>query len=403
MSSFDEELRLDLQARRVQNRYRQRYNMSTPQAVNVTVDQRAYLAFCNNDYLGLANHPASIVSMQQVAAQYGVGSGASHLVYGHSKIHHRLEKALAAFTDRERALLFSTGYMANLGVISALTGRGDTIYEDRLNHASLIDAGLLSQASVKRYRHNDLHQLESLLSADQAKRKLVVVDGVFSMDGDLAPLPELSALCSKYQAQLMVDDAHGFGVLGKQGGGCAEHFKLTVEQLPILVGTLGKSFGSFGAFVAGSDALIETLIQVARTYIYTTALPPAVAAATSTTLTLLQEESWRRDKLNDVIRYFRQGAKKLGLPLIPLLPSQPMTPIQPILLGDDALVMSVAATLREQSILVGAIRPPTVPEGTARLRITLNVHHDQSDIDKLLDALANAIPATYLKSSMGET
>ena len=384
MTSFDQELRQALEQRQSEQRYRQRYNL-TPQSeesASMRVGGRDYLGFCHNDYLGLSHHPDAINALQHAAARGGVGSGASHLVYGHSDDHHELENALAEFTGRERALLFSTGYMANLGVVSALTGRGDTVYEDRLNHASLIDAGLLSRAQVKRFRHNDVEQLEHLLSTDTSRRKLIVVDGVFSMDGDLAPLPEMVALCQRYQAQLMVDDAHGFGVLGKNGGGCAEHFQLSQEELPILIGTLGKAFGTFGAFVAGSEVLIETLIQFARTYIYTTALPPAVAAATTANLAVLREDHQRREHLHAIIHYFRQQAQAAGLPLM-----ASTTPIQPVVLGDEAVVMQVAADLREQGILVGAIRPPTVPEGTARLRITLNALHSHHDIDRLMAVL----------------
>jgi 8-amino-7-oxononanoate synthase len=386
MTPFDEELSLALAQRQAQQRYRQRSVSSSPQDAHVIVNGESYLAFCSNDYLGLANHPDVIASLQQAASHSGVGSGASHLVQGHTQYHHQLEEALASFTGRERALLFSTGYMANMGVVSALVGRGDSVYEDRLNHASLIDAGLLSRAKVTRYRHNDLEQLEGLLAKDKSRRKLVLVDGVFSMDGDLAPLSELAELCTRYQAQLMVDDAHGFGVLGEHGGGCAEHFGLSANELPILMGTLGKSFGTFGAFVAGSEALIETLIQFARTYIYTTALPPAIAAATHTSLALLQHDSHRRAALKHIICYFREGAQALGLPLMTSL-----TPIQPILLGEDKRVMQVAEHLRIAGILVGAIRPPTVPEGTGRLRITFNANHSESDVDRLLQALSTTI------------
>jgi 8-amino-7-oxononanoate synthase len=385
MTPFDQELRLVLDQRQAQQRYRQRSVSYSPQGASVVVDGQSYLAFCSNDYLGLANHPEVIASFQQSAALIGVGSGASHLVHGHTHYHHQLEENIARFTGRERALLFSTGYMANMGVISALVGRGDTVYQDRLNHASLIDAGLLSRATVKRYRHNDLEQLADGLARDTSRRKLVVVDGVFSMDGDLAPLTELSILCQRYQAQLMVDDAHGFGVLGEHGGGCAEHYHLSAEELPILMGTLGKSFGTFGAFVAGSEALIETLIQFSRSYIYTTALPPAVAAATQTSLNLLQKDTYRRDHLHKIIRYFREGATALELSLMDSL-----TPIQPLILGDDSVVMAVAKQLREQGILVGAIRPPTVPEGTGRLRMTFNANHQFSDVDRLLAVLAEA-------------
>ncbi len=383
---LDRELFAALVQRKQEQRYRSRMVLSSPQTTHVQVEGADYLAFCSNDYLGLANHPRVVESFQCASAEMGVGSGASHLVSGHSHYHHLLEQALAEFTGRERALLLSTGYMANLGVISALANRGDTVLEDRLNHASLIDAGLLSGSKLKRFQHNDLQQLQQLLS-DSTSRKLVVVDGVFSMDGDLAPLPEISQLCEKYEAHLMVDDAHGFGVLGEQGGGCAEHFALLPQQLPILVGTLGKAFGTFGAFVAGSQILIESLIQFARPYIYTTALPPAVAAATLTSLSLLKTEAWRREHLNQRIAQFRAGAQSMGLTL---MPSQ--TPIQPLVLNDDLLVMDVAKQLREQGVLVGAIRPPTVPEGTARLRISFSTEHTEEDVARLLILLDQIIP-----------
>ena len=398
MTPFDAELTTALNKRREKQRYRQRRTSQSPQDANVVVDGSTYLAFASNDYLGLANHPQVVSALQQAAEDSGVGSGASHLVHGHTHHHHSLEQALARFTGRERALLFSTGYMANMGVISALAGRGDHVYQDRLNHASLLDAGIVSRAKMIRYRHNDIEQLESLLAkeskdgkeskdskAGHTKRKLVVVDGVFSMDGDIAPLPELSALCQRYHAQLMVDDAHGFGVLGKHGGGCVEHFNLSSEEVPILVGTLGKAFGTFGAFVAGSEALIETLIQFARPYIYTTALPPAIAAATQASLALLQNDFPRRESLHQLIAYFRQGAASLGLPIMDSL-----TAIQPIVLGDDNTVLKAAHFLRDNGVLVGAIRPPTVPEGTGRLRITLNANHCEADIDRLLRLLAEA-------------
>lgn len=386
MTPFDQELRLALEQRRTEARYRERTLTSSPQDAHVTVNGQSYLAFCSNDYLGLANHPDIISALQTAASELGVGSGASHLVHGHSHYHHRLEEDIAQFTGRERAVLFSTGYMANMGVVSALVGRGDTVYEDRLNHASLIDAGLLSRATVKRYRHNDVEQLEEMLAKDTSRRKLVVVDGVFSMDGDVAPLDLLAPLCARYHAQLMVDDAHGFGVLGQNGGGCAEHFGLSSEELPILMGTLGKSFGTFGAFVAGSEALIETLIQFARTYIYTTALPPAIAAATQVSVSLLRGDSPQRKVLHERIHYFREQAAILNIPLM-----ASFTPIQPLVLGADADVMYVANALRDQGILVGAIRPPTVPEGTGRLRITINANHSEADIDRLFIVLQQAL------------
>ncbi|MFT7491081.1 MAG: 8-amino-7-oxononanoate synthase [Pseudohongiellaceae bacterium] len=394
---LDDELQAILDQRKHAHRYRQRLtvepfladDLSSQAAVGQTqimVDGNVYLGFCSNDYLGLARHPALVAALQDCAAKVGVGSTASHLVCGHSYYHHKLELELAAHTGRERALLFSTCYMANLGVVAALAGRGDSVFEDRLNHASLIDAGMLSRAQLKRFRHNDCSHLDDQLTGVKG-RKLVVVDGVFSMDGDIAPLPELASVCKAHDAILMVDDAHGFGVLGERGGGCVEHFNLSSSQVPILVGALGKAFGTFGAFVAGSNALIETLIQFARPYIYTTAIPPALAAATSTSLMLLSKESWRRDNLQQRIAQFRAGAKRLGLSMV-----DSTTPIQPVLLGDDALVLDVAAQLKQSHILVGAIRPPTVPEGTSRLRITFSAVHTSRDVEQLLVALDAAIP-----------
>lgn len=383
---LDDALKGALLQRKKDHRYRQRLVLSSPQGNRISVDGRSYLGFLSNDYLGLANHPELIESFQSAAAVMGVGSGSSHLVNGHSEYHHQLELALAEFTGRERALLMSTGYMANLGVVTALTGRGDTVVEDRLNHASLIDAGLLSRAVVKRFKHNDCAHLEQILATANG-RKLVAVDGVFSMDGDLAPLPEIVDLCQRHQAYVMVDDAHGFGVLGENGGGCAEHFALSEAELPILVGTLGKSFGTFGAFVAGSETLIETLIQFARPYIYTTALPPAIAAATLTGLSLIQSEKWRRINLKKRIQQFRVGAQKMGLPLM-----DSDTPIQPVILGGDELVLSVADQLKQEGILVGAIRPPTVPEGTGRLRITFSTNHTEDDVEFLLQVLDRSVP-----------
>ena len=363
----------------------------SPQGAQVSVDGRSYLSFCSNDYLGLANHPDVVAAFQRGADQYGVGSGASHLIYGHSHEHHQLEEELAAFTGRERALVFSTGYMANLGVIQALVSKGDAVFEDRLNHASLLDGGLASGAAFKRYRHNSPDDLNRLLEKTSARRKLVVTDGVFSMDGDLVNLPELTSVCRHHNAWLMVDDAHGFAVLGKNGGGVAEHFAASAEDVPVLMGTLGKGFGTFGAFVAGSETLIETLIQFARSYIYTTALPPAVAAATRASLRIVQCDSERREKLQALIQRFRSGAQSVGCQLMPSL-----TPIQPVLLQSDQSVMAVAGQLREKGFLVGAIRPPTVPAGTARLRITLSAAHSQQQVDALVTALAD-IPECVVK------
>jgi 8-amino-7-oxononanoate synthase len=295
-----------------------------------------------------------------------------------------LEEELAAFTGRARALLYSTGFMANLGIIGALVGRGDLVLEDKLNHASLLDGGLASGARFQRYLHGDMAALAIYLQKD-AHRKLVVTDGVFSMDGDLADLPAIASLCEQFSAWLMVDDAHGFGVLGKTGAGLAEHFGLGQSQLPILMATLGKGLGTAGAFVAGSDELIDYLVQFSRPYIYTTAMPPAVAAASSASLRLLASESWRREKLHSLIARFRKGAQQLGLKLM-----DSPTPIQPVLVGREEDCLAIGASLWQQGIHVGVIRPPTVPQNTARLRITFNANHSEADVDSLLNALDKA-------------
>jgi len=396
MLSMDQQLQAKLAQRKEQNLYRQRHLLESAQGAQVQVNGKTCLSFCSNDYLSLASHPAVIDSLRRGAETYGVGSGASHLIYGHSHEHHALEEELADFTGRPRALLFSTGYMANLGTILALTDKGDHIFEDRLNHASLLDGGLASRARCLRYKHADCtdlaQRMEKVGESEKSSnaRKLVVTDGVFSMDGDLAPLPELSKTCQQQQGWLMVDDAHGFGVLGEKGGGIAEHYGLDLDELPILMGTLGKGFGTFGAFVAGSEALIETLIQYARTYIYTTALPPAVASATRISLKILQRETWRREKLNLLIQRFRSGAKQLGLQLGTELMNS-ITPIQPIILGDDALTLRVGEQLRAKGFLVGAIRPPTVPVGSSRLRITLCAEHSEQEVNQLLDAIDTTV------------
>ena len=375
-----------LAERRAAHLYRQRPLLQTPQQPEVVVDGERLLAFCSNDYLGLANHPEVIAAMQQGAAIWGVGGGASHLVIGHSTPHHRLEEALAEFTGRPRALLFSTGYMANLAAVTALVGQGDTVLEDRLNHASLLDAGLLSGARFSRYLHSDAASLVKRLEK-AAGNTLVVTDGVFSMDGDLAELPAICAAVRQRGAWVMVDDAHGFGPLGANGGGIVEHFGLGIDDVPVLVGTLGKAFGTAGAFVAGSEELIETLIQFARPYIYTTSQPPAVACATLKSLELLQSEGWRRDHLNTLIARFRQGAAEIGLTLM-----DSPTPIQPILVGDSERAMQLSAMLKARGLLVGAIRPPTVPAGSARLRVTLSAAHTEAQLERLLQALAECWP-----------
>lgn len=381
--SFD--LARRLAERRTAGLYRQRPLLGSPQGPWVEVDGQQLLAFCSNDYLGLANHPQVIEAWRAGAKRWGVGGGASHLVVGHSRPHHELEEALADFTGRPRALLFSTGYMANLGVVTALLGKGDTVLQDRLNHASLLDAGLLSGAQFSRYLHNDMASLAARLQRAKGNT-LIVTDGVFSMDGDLAPLPQLCAEARREKAWVMVDDAHGFGVLGHGGAGIAEHFALSVDQVQVLVGTLGKAFGTAGAFVAGTEELIESLVQFARPYIYTTSQPPALACATLKSLQLLRDESWRREHLHRLIQRFRQGAASLSLELM-----ASDTPIQPILIGDSVRAVALSQALREQGILLTAIRPPTVPAGSARLRVTLSASHELEQVDRLLDALASCL------------
>jgi len=363
--------------------YRRRRSLGSPQGKRVVVDGRALINFCSNDYLGLANHPFVVNAMQEAASNYGVGSGASHLVCGHSHEHHALEEELADWLKRPRALLYSTGYMANLGIITALLGRGDAVFEDSLNHASLIEGGMASKADYQRYAHLDMDELGTRLHASSAPRKLMVTDSVFSMDGDVAPLPDMMALATRHDAWVMVDDAHALGVLGATGAGSAEHFGLRGDAAPqVIMGTLGKALGSFGAFVAGSEELIEFLINRSRSYIFTTALPPAVAAATRMSVKLARQEGWRREKLRVMIAQLRSGLIERGYHI---LPSD--TPVQALILGESSKALALSAALAEQGYWVGAIRPPTVPAGTARLRITLTAAHDQADVAGLLRAL----------------
>lgn len=380
----------------------------TPEAINAALRElddrhlrrRRELAddggrdFCSNDYLGLARHPEVARAMADTALRDGAGARASHLVNGHSREHEALEREIADFTGRERALVFSTGYMANLGVIGAFADRDDLVLEDRLNHASLIDAGLLARTRhFKRYAHADAAAAAALLALhandSRDSSAFLVTDGVFSMDGDLAPLPALAASTAAHGAWLVVDDAHGIGVLGEGGAGCCEFFGLDAKAVPVLIGTFGKALGSFGAFVAGNAELIELLMQRARTYIYTTALPPAVAAATRRALQILIEEDWRRRKLHELIARFREGAVRRGLPL-----SESTTAIQPVMLGDSRRALAASAHLRSAGYRVTAIRPPTVPQNGARLRVTLSAAHSENEIDGLLAALESAVEAT---------
>jgi 8-amino-7-oxononanoate synthase len=375
------ELQRELNERAAQGLLRSRRTLNTPQSPHIIVDGKEYLAFCSNDYLGLANHPQLIAALQQGAAQWGLGAGAAHLVSGHFEPHHLLEQQLAAFVGKPAALLFSTGYMANLGVVQALVGKGDTVFADKLNHASLNDAMLLSRADMKRYRHADVTQLEKSLSGTSTGRKLVITDAVFSMDGDIAPLREMLALCERYDAWLYVDDAHGFGVLGRQGRGSLAHFGIASERI-IYMATLGKAAGVSGAFVAAEQVVIDTLINHANSYVYTTATPPALSNALLQSLQLIEHGDERRAHLQHLVARLRSGLA--GLPWA-LMESD--TAIQPLLIGDNQRALELSAALRERSIWVAAIRPPTVPQGTARLRITLSAEHTEADVDRLVGAL----------------
>lgn len=347
--------------------------------------------FCSNDYLGLCAHPRLAEAATLAVHRYGTGGRASHLINGHTEEHEALEKSLAIFTGRERALVFSTGYMANLGVIQTLGGRGATILQDRLNHASLIDAArLASPRGLQRYAHVDVDDVRRRFSSAVLRHpdaaRLLVTDGVFSMDGDLAPLPELAALAKEFSAWLVVDDAHAIGTIGASGAGCCEFFSLSSADVPVLIGTFGKALGTFGAFVAGDADLIEFLLQTARTYIYTTALPPALAAATHAGILVLRDEPWRKRKLEENIRHFRQRAAEWQLPLL-----ASASAIQPLVVGDDRRCVQIGTALRAQGFAVAAIRPPTVPPGTARLRITLSASHEPEVIDALLAATARIL------------
>ena len=374
-------LQNELAERASQGLLRSRRTLATPQSPHIVVDGKPYLAFSSNDYLGLANHPLLIEALQHGAQQWGVGAGAAHLVNGHFEPHHQAEHALATFVDKPAALLFSTGYMANMGVVQALVGKGDTVFADKLNHASLNDAMLLSRAHTKRYRHGDLEQLSQLLEQTPDGRKLLITDAVFSMDGDLAPLRELLVLCEQHDAWLYVDDAHGFGVMGKQGRGSLSHCNIQSPRL-IYMATLGKAAGVSGAFVAAEQVVIDTLINHAHSYVYTTATPPALSIALLQSLNLIEQGDGLRDRLHKLITQLRVGLADLPWKLMPS-----DTAIQPLLIGDNLRAIKLSEQLRERGIWVAAIRPPTVPHGTARLRITLSAAHNNADVERLIRAL----------------
>jgi len=373
----------ELEQRKLAGLYRIRRQIAGPQQPVLTANGKRLLSFCSNDYLGLANHPSNIEALRNALPETGLGGAASHLICGHHEAHHLLEERLAAFTGRSSALFFSTGYMANLGAISALAGRGDTVFSDQLNHASIIDGCSLSRATVRRYPHGDVASLAVML-AETPGHKLVVTDGVFSMDGDVAPLRELADVCRAHDALLVVDDAHGFGVLGPQGRGSVAELGLCEADVPVLVGTLGKAAGTSGAFVAGPVMLMDYLVQKARTYIYTTAMPPALALASCTSLELIEQGDDRRAHLHSLIERFRRDAAAFGYQLMPS-----RTPVQPIMIGGNQEALALSQALEACGLLVTAIRPPTVPEGEARLRVTLSAAHSHDDLECLLQALSD--------------
>lgn len=375
------QLRADLADRAGKSLIRRRRTLDTPCGPHAVVDGRPMLSFCSNDYLGLAAHPALSAAIAEGAARWGAGAGASHLVSGHYAVHERLEARLAEFTGCERALVFSTGYMVNMGIAAALLGRGDAIFADRLNHASLVDGALLSRAEHHRYAHGDTAALSGLLAGSSARRKLIITDSVFSMDGDIAPLAELLALAEAHDAWLLVDDAHGFGVLGPQGRGALAAAGLAHWRL-LLVGTLGKAAGLSGAFVAGHADVVEWLMQTMRTYIFTTGAPPALAHALLTAIDLIE----RGDALRATLATHQQQLRDtLRLAHWQRMPST--TPIQPVKIGDNAAAVAAAAALWDDGLWVPAIRPPTVPPGTARLRISLSAAHTEHDVSRLTNAL----------------
>lgn len=375
----------DLRAR---DMYRRRRVVEGPQGRELRVDGRTLLNFCSNDYLGLAGDPRLAEALRRGADRWGVGAGASHLVCGHTAAHHALEEALARFTGRPRALLFSSGYAANMGTLGALLGPGDRVLEDRLNHASLLDGGWISRADFAWYRHADAADLEARLADGEPRRgtTLVVSDGTFSMDGDLCPLPALVGAARSHGAWLLIDEAHGLGVHGPGGRGVVDPARYGTGDVQVLVGTLGKAFGTAGAFVAGDEDLIEWLVQRARNYIYTTALPAAVAEATLASLAIVEAEEWRRERLRELVARFRAGAAALRLDL----PAS-TTPIQPVIVGSPARALALSAALERAGLLVGAIRPPTVPAGTSRLRVTFTAAHAPADVDRLLETLGTAL------------
>lgn len=381
------DLEAQLDALRSHQLFRTRRIVESPQGREIVVNGRTLLNFSSNDYLGLASDPRIAEAFHEGIRTWGTGSGASHLISGHTAAHHALEEELADFVERPRALLYGSGYAANVGVINALLSVGDQVFEDRLNHASLLDGGWISRADFHWFEHRDVHQLQCMVTegVDRPCRRLIVSDGVFSMDGDQCRLDELINIARRTESWLQIDDAHGIGVYGEHGKGTVDPERYTTDDVPVLIGTLGKSFGTAGAFVAGEEALIETLIQRSRNYIFTTAMPAALACATSRSLEIVEHESWRRERLKSLVKNFQEGVKSLNLPV-----PESCSPIQPLVLGETNITLSVARSLEENGCFVVPIRPPTVPVDTSRLRITLTAAHSEADVDRLLEALKTA-------------
>ena len=383
---LDEKLTKILQKKHSDNLYRTRSIRQKAQSANIQINDYQYLNFCSNDYLGLANHPEMISAAKKGLDEYGIGSGASAMITGYTEIHQQLEEALAEFTDRSKVLLFPSGFAANIGIISALTDKNNLLIMDKLCHASLIDGAKLSGAKFQRYNHLDIKSLKQKTEKTD-QDTWVITESLFSMDGDSAPLEEISASCQEISAVCYVDDAHGFGIYGESGAGSVKAANLSEQQVPVLVATFGKAFGVSGAFVAGSEALIETLIQNARSYIYTTAMPPALAAAVLKSLDLVKTENWRREKLFDLIHRFREKAAERGV----LLSKNAHGPIQPVIIGNSEKAIRISEQLADKGIKISAIRPPTVPKDTARLRITFSAAHEEEHIDSLVKALSEVL------------
>ena len=383
---FSEKLEKKLDTRKKEKLFRKRQTIISRLGTAVRIEDRDLINFCSNDYLGLANHPDIIAAFKVGADKFGVGSSASSLVSGRSILHQQLEEKLVDKTGREAALIFPSGYMANLAVATTFTGRTDAVFFDRLAHASLVDGARLSGAKRYRYQHVDPDSLDSILIKSDANTKLVLTDAVFSMDGDKAPIKTLAKVCKQNNAVIAVDDAHGFGVLGKTGGGLLEECEIRPDQVPILMATFGKALGTAGAFVAADQAIIEMLIQFARSYIYSTAQAPALAGATLAAIEIIEKETWRKEKLSALIKRFRSGAEALGLNL---LPSE--TAIQPLIIGDSEDASRISKELLNNGFLIAAIRSPTVPAGSARLRITLTADHSEEQLDRLLATLGRLL------------